>query len=126
MQRTKVVDDRQPEATQRMLVTLRFNWMPKPYRGIGSRPIFMFNMDASMLQMHQKARVSLQGFSKVDAHTGDIQTWYPGPRCFCEELVFVPGPNAATQETDGYLLGLVYDAAQHKTYLAVSFIVSFM
>ena len=61
-----------------------------------------------------------QAFSRVDTQTGEIQTWFPGIRCFCEEPVFVPGPDAATQETDGHLLGMVYDAAQHKSFLAVS------
>ena len=56
----------------------------------------------------------------MDTHTGEAQTWFPGRRCFCEELVFVPGPNAETQEDDGYLLGLVYNAAKHKSFLAVS------
>ena len=62
----------------------------------------------------------MQAFTRVDTHTGEAQTWFPGRRCFCEELIFVPGPNAATQEDDGYLLGLVYDAAKHKSFLSVS------
>ncbi|KAL0046710.1 hypothetical protein WJX82_008018 [Trebouxia sp. C0006] len=60
-----------------------------------------------------------QAFTRVDTHTGEAQTWFPGRRCFCEELVFVPGPNAATKEDDGYLLGLVYDAAKHKSFLSI-------
>ncbi len=64
--------------------------------------------------------MGLQAFTRVDTHTGEAQTWFPGRRCFCEELVFVPGPNAATKEDDGYLLGLVYDAAKHKSFLSVS------
>lgn len=32
----------------------------------------------------------------------------------------MPGPNADTVEDDGYLLGLVYNAAKHKSFLAVS------
>ena len=63
---------------------------------------------------------NLQAFTRVDTHTGEAQTWFPGRRCFCEELVFVPGPNAASQEEDGYLLGLVYDAAKHRSFLSVS------
>lgn len=62
----------------------------------------------------------MQAFTRVDTHTGEAQTWFPGRRCFCEELVFVPGPNAETQEEDGYLLGLVYNAAKHRSFLAVS------
>ena len=64
-----------------------------------------------------------QAFTRVDTHTGEAQTWFPGRRCFCEELVFVPGPNAETQEDDGYLLGLVYNAAKHRSFLAVSLLI---
>ena len=64
---------------------------------------------------------AVQAFLRFDTQTGEKQTWFPGIRCFCEELVFVAGPNAATQETDGFLLGMVYDAAQHRSFLAVSF-----
>ncbi len=63
----------------------------------------------------------MQAFTRVDVQTVETQTWFPGIRCFCEELVFVPGPKAATEETDGFLLGMVYDAARHKSFLAVSF-----
>lgn len=66
-----------------------------------------------------KLLVHLQAFARIDTHTKESQIWFPGIRCFCEELIFMPGPNAATQETDGYLLGLVYDAPQNKTFLAV-------
>lgn len=62
----------------------------------------------------------MQAFIRVDVQTGETQTWFPGIRCFCEELVFVPGPKAATEETDGFLLGMVYDAARHTSFLAVS------
>ena len=62
----------------------------------------------------------MQAFTKVDTHTGEAQTWFPGKRCFCEELIFVPGPSGETKEDDGYLLGLVYNAAKHRSFLAVS------
>ena len=32
----------------------------------------------------------------------------------------MPGPNAETREDDGFLLGLVYNAAKHRSFLAVS------
>ena len=62
---------------------------------------------------------ALQAFTRVDTQTGEAQTWFPGRRCFCEELIFVNGPNSDTVEDDGYLLGLVYDASKHRTFLAV-------
>ncbi|KAL3155783.1 hypothetical protein ABBQ32_012798 [Trebouxia sp. C0010 RCD-2024] len=63
--------------------------------------------------------VIAQAFTKVDTHTGEAQTWFPGKRCFCEELIFVPGPNGETKEDDGHLLGLVYNAAKHRSFLAI-------
>ena len=62
-----------------------------------------------------------QAFTRVDTHTGEAQTWFPGRRCFCEELIFVnkPGATGGSREDDGYLLGLVYDASRHRSFLAV-------
>ena len=65
--------------------------------------------------------LSPQAFLRLDTQTGDVQKWAPGPRCFCEELVFVPRePNQdAAQEDDGVLLGMVYDAETHRSSLVV-------
>ncbi len=52
--------------------------------------------------------------------TGEAQSWCPGDRCFCEELIFVPGPDGETQEDDGVLLGMVFDGEKMRTSLAVS------
>ncbi|KAK9800351.1 hypothetical protein WJX73_008195 [Symbiochloris irregularis] len=60
-----------------------------------------------------------QAFGRVDTHTGEFQSWSPGRHCFCEELIFVPGPDGATDELDGYLLGMVYDGARHCSSLAI-------
>lgn len=49
----------------------------------------------------------------------ELQSWSPGPRCFCEELIFVPGPNGATQEDDGVLLGMVFDGETQRSSLVV-------
>ena len=76
--------------------------------------------DLTLIGSPQNLMSCVQAFTRVDTHTGEAQTWFPGRRCFCEELIFVPGPNADTIEDDGYLLGLVYSAAKHRSFLAVS------
>jgi hypothetical protein len=60
-----------------------------------------------------------QAFVRLDTATGQSQMWAPGPRCFCEELVFVPGPEGATKEDDGALLGMVFDAETQRSSLVV-------
>ena len=61
----------------------------------------------------------MQAFTRLDTVTGEAQHYYPGPRCFCEELIFSPGPNASTIEDDGYLMGMVFDAAKNRSCLVV-------
>lgn len=56
---------------------------------------------------------------RLDTHTGESQSWAPGSQCFCEELIFVPGPNGAADELDGHLLGMIYDGQRHQSSLAV-------
>ncbi|BDA50633.1 Apocarotenoid-15,15'-oxygenase [Coccomyxa sp. Obi] len=36
-----------------------------------------------------------QVFVRFDTETGEVQSWSPGRRCFCEELIFVAGPEGA-------------------------------
>ncbi|KAK9838236.1 hypothetical protein WJX84_005312 [Apatococcus fuscideae] len=60
-----------------------------------------------------------QAFTRLDTVTGEAQHYYPGPRCFCEELIFAPGPNAQTVEDDGYLMGMVFDASKSRSCLVV-------
>ena len=45
--------------------------------------------------------------------------WTPGARCFCEELMFQPGPAGAEVEDDGFLLGMYFDAGQERSCLVV-------
>ena len=71
----------------------------------------------------QSARLTvgsvLQLFTRLDVETGEVQSWCPGDRCFCEELIFVPGPNGDTQEDDGILLGMVFDGESIRSSLVV-------
>ena len=86
------------------------------YRGYNTKALSLL-ISGRMVIDHNNP---VQAYVRVDTQTGEKQTWFPGVRCFCEELVFVPGPKAATQETDGFLLGMVFDAAQNRSFLAVS------
>ncbi len=60
----------------------------------------------------------LQAILKIDWQTNERQIWSAAPRGFVSEPVFVPRPNR-TDEDEGWLLTLVYDAAQHRSNLAI-------
>lgn len=50
----------------------------------------------------------VQLFTRLDVQTGQEQSWCPGGRCFCEELIFVLG--------EAFVLRVgVLCAALHKT-----------
>lgn len=60
----------------------------------------------------------LQAILKLDKESGDQQIWSVAPRAFPGEPIFVPRPNSS-QEDDGWLLSLVFDAATNRSYLAI-------
>ena len=60
-----------------------------------------------------------QVFVRFDMQIGQSQSWSPGSRCFCEELIFVPGPAGAEKEDDGVLLGIVFDGEMRTSSLVV-------
>lgn len=60
----------------------------------------------------------LQAIRKLDWQTGERQTWSAAPYGFVGEPVFVPRPGSR-DEDDGWLLTLVYDAAQHCSQLVI-------
>jgi all-trans-8'-apo-beta-carotenal 15,15'-oxygenase len=60
---------------------------------------------------------SLQAILKIDFVTGDRQIWSAASRG-SGELVFVLRP-AAVAEDDGWLLLLMYDAANHRSTLVI-------
>jgi all-trans-8'-apo-beta-carotenal 15,15'-oxygenase len=60
----------------------------------------------------------LQGVEKLDLHTGQRLTWSAAPRGFGGEPLFVPRPGA-TQEDDGWILLLSYNAARHAADLVI-------
>jgi all-trans-8'-apo-beta-carotenal 15,15'-oxygenase len=56
--------------------------------------------------------------ARVDQHGGTVETVSPGPGQYPSEPVFVPRPEASTED-DGYLLSLVYDSRSHASHVAV-------
>jgi all-trans-8'-apo-beta-carotenal 15,15'-oxygenase len=56
----------------------------------------------------------LQAILKIDWHTGERQLHSFAPKGYVSEPVFVPRPNATTED-DGWVLLLVYDASHHRS-----------
>jgi Retinal pigment epithelial membrane protein len=63
--------------------------------------------------------VGLQAYARLDTFTKEVQAWFPGARCFCEEPIFVPGPPDSGREDSGWLLGMVFDAEKMRSSLVV-------
>lgn len=59
-----------------------------------------------------------QGIRKIDMYTGDKQDFSVAPYGFVTEPMFIPSPNASTED-DGWVLTLVYNAAEHCSELVV-------
>ncbi|MBF2065302.1 MAG: carotenoid oxygenase family protein [Calothrix sp. C42_A2020_038] len=66
----------------------------------------------------QTGNAPLQAFVKVDLETGEKQLWSAAPKGFTGEPVFLPRPNA-TSEDDGWVLALVYDSEKHRSDVVI-------
>ncbi|MGB3514055.1 MAG: carotenoid oxygenase family protein [Microcoleaceae cyanobacterium] len=60
----------------------------------------------------------LQGILKIDWQTGERQIFSVAPRGFAGEPLFVPFPNGVNED-DGWLLMLMYDAAEHRSDVVI-------
>lgn len=60
----------------------------------------------------------LQQILKLDLATGAKEIWNAAPKGFVGEPIFVPHPQAE-QEDQGWVLSLVYDAANHRSDLVI-------
>lgn len=60
----------------------------------------------------------LQALLKRDLESGEEQIWSAAPRGFMGEPVFVPRPDAATED-DGWVLCLIYNAARRCSDLII-------
>ena len=58
------------------------------------------------------------GYMKLDLTSGERQVWIAHPLLFTEEPIFVPKADA-TNEDDGWLLGIVYDHQRGRSSLVV-------
>ena len=67
---------------------------------------------------HERKNQPLQAWLKYDASAGKAEMWNMGPRVFAGEPEFVPRPGS-TEEDDGWLVGLVYDAAIDRSKFVV-------
>jgi all-trans-8'-apo-beta-carotenal 15,15'-oxygenase len=60
----------------------------------------------------------LQALLKLDAVTGEQQLWSAAPQGYVSEPIFVPRPDG-TEEDDGWVLSLVYDASRHRSDVVI-------
>ncbi|HEY9709126.1 MAG TPA: carotenoid oxygenase family protein [Oculatellaceae cyanobacterium] len=60
----------------------------------------------------------LQAILKLDVTTGEKQLWSAAPQGYVSEPIFVPRPDA-TDEDDGWVLTLVYDASKHRSDVVI-------
>jgi all-trans-8'-apo-beta-carotenal 15,15'-oxygenase len=65
-----------------------------------------------------RGNAPLQAILKIDFVTGERQIWSAAPRGFAGEPVFVLRPDAVAED-DGWLLLLMYDAANHRSTLVI-------
>ncbi|HLO52019.1 MAG TPA: carotenoid oxygenase family protein [Kamptonema sp.] len=66
----------------------------------------------------QSGNAPLQVILKIDLVTNERQIWSAAPRGFVGEPVFVPR-SSCESEDDGWLLILMYDAANHRSDLVI-------
>lgn len=67
---------------------------------------------------NQSGNAPLQAIIKLDVTTGESQIWSGAPQGFVSEPIFVPRPNATTED-DGWVLTLVYDAGYHRSDVVI-------
>ncbi len=60
----------------------------------------------------------LQALLKIDLEFGERQLWSAAPRGFVSEPIFVPRPDSEKEDA-GWILALVYDAADHRSDLVI-------
>jgi all-trans-8'-apo-beta-carotenal 15,15'-oxygenase len=60
----------------------------------------------------------LQALLKIDPESGEQEMWSAAPKGFIEEPVFVPR-SGSTEEDDGWVMTLVYDADRDRTDVVI-------
>jgi all-trans-8'-apo-beta-carotenal 15,15'-oxygenase len=69
----------------------------------------------------ERGNAPLQAIAKFDLEAGTKTSWSAAPRGFVGEPIFVPKPNQGLAEGEdrGWLLVMVYSAAQHQSELVI-------
>ncbi len=103
------------KATERRLIdsrTVDFPYIHPNYIGKQHRWIYIG-------AAHQpEGNAPLQAILKIDPESGEQQIWSAAPKGFVGEPIFVPRPNG-TQEDDGWVLTIVYDAASDRSDVVI-------
>jgi all-trans-8'-apo-beta-carotenal 15,15'-oxygenase len=105
----------QNQIVQRELIESRCCEFPSIHPQNVGRPYRYLYIGAAH---EETGNAPLQAILKIDLESGEKQLWSAAPRGFVGEPVFVPRPNAK-QEDEGWVLALVYDAADHRSDVVI-------
>jgi len=103
------------QTVQRQLLLERCCEFPYVHPDCAGRPYRYLFMGAAH---NATGNAPLQAIIRLDVTTGEQQLWSAAPWGYVGEPIFVPRPDA-TQENDGWVLTLVYDAHQHRSDLVI-------
>ncbi len=107
--------DPQAETVEREMILSRcceFPVLHPDYVGRRARYYYLGAAD------HPSKNTPLQAIAKLDLVTGKEEIYSFAPRGFAGEPIFVPKANVS-QEDEGWVLSLSYDASQHRSRLVI-------
>lgn len=103
------------KSVSRELIESRCCEFPSVHKERAGRPYRYLYMCAAH---RATGNAPLQAILKIDLQSGERQLWSAAPRGFVSEPVFVERPNS-TDEDDGWILTLVYDAAHDRSDVVI-------
>jgi all-trans-8'-apo-beta-carotenal 15,15'-oxygenase len=103
------------QSVQRQLLEERCCEFPYVHPKHAGRPYRYLFMGAAH---RESGNAPLQAILKLDVTTGEEQLWSAAPQGFISEPIFIPRPNAS-QEDDGWVLTLVYNAGYHRSDVVI-------
>ena len=103
------------QSVQRQLLEERCCEFPFVHPRHAGRPYRYLFMGAAH---RESGNAPLQAILKLDVTTGKEQLWSAAPQGFISEPIFIPRPNAS-QEDDGWVLTLVYNAGYHRSDVVI-------
>ena len=107
--------DLNEQSVQRQLLEERCCEFPFVHPKHAGRPYRYLFMGAAH---RESGNAPLQAILKLDVTTGEEQLWSAAPQGFISEPIFIPRPNAS-QEDDGWVLTLVYNAGYHRSDVVI-------